>query len=357
MRARIIILTHNRPERLRRILNYYNEYGGDYNIIVADSSSDENKKGNKKTISSLSNLNISYLSNYSPKNKLLLRYLHKIADAINYVEEEHCVLCPDDGLITPNGINQSIDFLEKNPNFTVAHGHYISFYLKTDKKEKKQFRWKLIYPYKSITFPDAKARLFFHFSNYYPTTLAVYRTDFLKMIYKETIKFTNDLRFCELLPSALTLIHGKMKHLDVFYAALEHIPTSLGSTVETLKDFIKAGTYYEKYAKFRYCLAIHLSKDFQLTIEDSKRVVDNAISVYTKKYYSKKTKKLANTMKDVLNSLPDWVNERIRTLYRKLFLSKQIRMDDFRSSADFLSKFYDDVNKIRRYTLFYSKKK
>jgi len=51
----IIIPTYNRPDYLRRILSYYNEYGRDYNIIVADSSSDENKKMNKETISLLSN--------------------------------------------------------------------------------------------------------------------------------------------------------------------------------------------------------------------------------------------------------------------------------------------------------------
>ena len=44
----IIIPTYNRSDYLRRILSYYNEY-------VADSSSDETKKMNKETISSLSN--------------------------------------------------------------------------------------------------------------------------------------------------------------------------------------------------------------------------------------------------------------------------------------------------------------
>ena len=50
----ILIPTYNRSDYLRRILSYYNEYGGNYNIIVADSGSDETKKMNKETISSLS---------------------------------------------------------------------------------------------------------------------------------------------------------------------------------------------------------------------------------------------------------------------------------------------------------------
>ena len=346
----IIIPTYNRPEYLRRILNYYNEYGKDYNIIVADSSSDENKKRNGKIISSFSSINISYIDYPSEINPS-----YKIADALNHVNTKYCVLCADDDFVTPKGINQSVDFLEKNPDFTVAHGYYISFYLKTDEGKKQQFCWQPIYPYKSITFPDAKSRLNFHSSNYtIPTFYGVHRTDFLKMIYKETTKFTDDYRFGELLPSMLTLIYGKMKRLDVFYAARERISGSGGGTAENLRDFVRAGTYDEKYAKFRGCLATHLSKKSLLDVEESKRVVDDAMSAYMKKKF------LINKMSNALDylRLPDWIDEGIRTLYRKLFLSKQMRMDDFRSHMDIsYSKYYDDFNKIRLHVLSYSNSK
>jgi len=343
----IIIPTYNRPEYLRRILGYYNEYGENYNIIVADSSSDENKRINKKTISSVSNLNILYLTNYSTE----INPTNKIADAINYADTKYCVFCADDDFVTPNGIKQSVDFLEKNPDFTVAHGHYISFYLKTDKGGKQQFCWTPIYPYKSITFPDAKSRLIFHLSYYYPTFYAVHRTDFLNMIFEETLRFTDDVRFGELLPSMLTLIHGKMKCLDVLYAAREDIPGSTGQICENLKDFIKVGTHDEKYAKFRDCLAMHLSKKSQLSIKESKKVVDDAMAVYMRKYFDfihKMGKKLDHLR------LPDWIDKVIRAPYRKLFLPKQ--MNDFPIFSDTSSQYYDDFNKIRLHVLSYSKK-
>lgn len=353
----IIIPTYDRPNYLRRILGYYNEYRGDFNIIVADSSSNENKKLNKKIISSFSNINISHLSNYSSK----INPYYKIADAINYVEEKYCVLCADDDFITPNGINQSIDFLERNPDFTAVHGDYISFCLRTDKKGKRQFCLAPIYSHKSITFSDAKSRLFFHLSNYnVPTFYAVHRTDFLKMIFKETLKSINDDRFGELLPSMLTLIYGKMKCLDVLYDARERIPNSGGRTCETLGDFIKARTYDEKYAKFRECLATHLSKKSQLDVEESKRVVDNAMSAYMRRYSKGHKNILVHKTSNILDylRLPDWMDEGIRSLYRKLFVfSKQIRMDNLRRSVDNpSSKYYDDLSKIRRHVLFCPKK-
>lgn len=355
----IMIPTYNRPNYLRRILNYYNECGRDYNIIVADSSLDKNKKQNEKIISSFSNPNISHLSDYCSK----FNVFHKIADAINYVEEKYCVVCADDDFITPNGINQSVDFLEKNPDFTVAHGYYIGFWVETDKKGKQKFCWAPTYSYGSMTCSDPKSRLTGYLSNYLiPTFYAVHRTDFLKMIFEETLKFTNDYRFGELLPSILTLIYGNMKCLDVLYGARERTPNSGGRTYETLGDFIKARTYDEKYAKFRECLSTHLSKKSQLDVEESKRVVDDSMSAYMKKYYSKDYKNiLIHKMSNILNylRLPDWMDEGIRSLYRKLFVfSKQIRMDDFQRSVDnSSSKYYDDFSKIRRHVLSYAKKR
>lgn len=341
----ILIPTYNRSDYLRRILSYYNENAGNYNIIVADSSSNENKKRNEKIISSFSSINISYINYPSEIN---LHY--KIADALNHVNTKYCVLCADDDFVTPNGIDQSTDFLEKNQDFTVAHGYYISFYLKTDKK-KQHFYWDPIYPYKSITFPDAKSRLNYQFSNYYPTFYAVHRADFLKMIFEETTKFTDDYRFGELLPSMLALIYGKMKCLDVLYAARELIPTSTSGRVENIRDFIKNDTYDKKYTKFRDRLAVHLSKMSQLDIEESTKVVDNAMSAYMAEYPEDYKDIVIHKMKEILDhlGLPDWIDKGIRALYRKLFLPKQ--KDSFLNLKSSIEghyfKYYSDFKKIR----------
>ena len=350
----IIIPTYNRPDYLRRILNYYNGYGGNYNIIVADSSSDENKKRNEKIIPSFSSINMLHIKNYPSE----IDPHYKIADALNHVNTKYCVLCADDDFVTPNSIDESTDFLEKNPDFTVAHGHYISFYLETDKRGKQQFCGAPIYPYKSITFPDPVSRLTEHLGNYsVPTFYGVHRTDFLKMVFKETLKFTNDYQFGELLPSMLTLIYGKMERLDMLYAARESIHTSTSGRVETFRDFIRNGTYDEKYAKFRDCLAVHLNIKTQLDVEESKKVVDNAMAVYMKKYFDFTAKDIfIHKMKKKMDHLrlPDWIDKGIRVPYRKLFLPKQ--MNDFPIFSNTSSKYYDDFDKIRLHVLSYSKK-
>lgn len=350
IKVSIIIPTYNRPAYLRRILDYYNDCGKDFNIIVADSSSNENKRLNKRIIQGFPNINISYLNDYPPE----LRWFHKVADAVNHVEEKYCVLCADDDFVTPNGINQSVDFLEKNPDFTVAHGYYIGFYLKTDEEGNQQFYWKPAYSHESITFSDPKLRLNYHLSNYSQLTIyGVHRADFLKVILEETAKFTDDDRFGELLPSMLTLIYGKMKCLDVLYGAREVLPNSGGRTSKRLNDFFREGTYNEKYARFRDCLSTHLSKQSQLDIKESKKVVDDAMSAYMKKHYP--VKPLISKMKDILDylRLPDWMDRGIRRSYREL--TRLSRTKKYSIDMSPSSEYYDDFNKIRLHVLSHSK--
>ena len=344
IKATIIIITHNRSSCLRRLLDYYKRNKNDFKIIVADSSSDENKIVNKEIISSFPDLDILYLYDYS--DKVEIRY--QFADAINHVKTKYCLLCADDDFITPKGIKQSVNFLESNPDFTVALGYFISFYSKTKKRGEKQFYWKPLYSHKSITFPDPKLRLAKHLSDYSLVTIfGVHRADFFKMIFRETLKFTDAERFAELLPSMLTLIYGKMKCLDVLYAVREITLDSSGIAGEDIYDFIKEGSYNGKYTKFRNCLATHLSKKSHLKIEESEKVIDDAMSAYLKKYYPNKYQYL-------LKYLPGGMYEKIRALYVRTRLTFPKR--NFSNSTDNLpSKYYNDFTKIRDCVISHAK--
>ena len=233
----IIIPTYNRSKYLKRILNYYNKYERNFKIIVADSSSDENKRVNKKNISLLSFLDIQYIDKYASK----INPYDKWCNVLNYVKTKYALFCADDDFIIPNGIKKSIDFLEKNADFSCAQGHYISFYLGNN-LQKKEFVFKPSYTYyNSITSDNVKDRLFSNFVNYMQTIYAVHRTNLLKMIFEESAKYTNDNRFGELLASMLDLVYGKVKKLDILYSAREVIVGSDGQRDKNMKDFIRDG--------------------------------------------------------------------------------------------------------------------
>ncbi len=358
----ILIPTYNRPEYLKRILSYYNGFEENYNIVIADSSSIENKEINKKNISLFSNLDILYLDYYSSK----INPFHKFADMVNYVEKKYCVFCADDDFIIPNGINQSVTFLEKNSDFSVAQGRFIAFSIKNNKnKGSKQFHWVPIYASKSIIFSDPKDRLYEHLSNYtLPTIYAVHRTDLTKMIFNETIKYVSDDQFIELLPSLLDLIYGKMKKLDVLYSSREMIVGSGGQTSKSLEDFRKEGTYESKYIDFKNCLAKHLLKNSQMDSDEAKELIDEAMSKYLKKYYFKSFKHiLISKMKNLLNALdlPESIDKNLRMFYRKIFtpkynLNKSKEYYNYKKIVESPnSKYFDDFERIQKHVSLYSK--
>ncbi len=355
----ILIPTSNRPSYLKRILGYYSGYESTYSIIVADGSSDAIKRVNEETISSFNNLSIQHLDKYSSETRLYMRIL----DALNYVNTKYCVFCADDDFITLNGIKQSVHFLEGNPDFTIAQGYYIGFHLEINKEGNQEFHWNPRYSQESIIFANPEDRLACYLSKpWIPTFYAVHRTDLMRMIFEEAVKFTEDNRFGELLSSSLVFIRGKMKCLDVLYGARENPPETGIATQKTLLDFIRDGTYDKKYREFRGCLSMHLSRQSKLNIKEADKVIDKAMSFYIKrKYLSRDYKRILITkMNEVLShlNLPNWIDNGVRGLYRKLFPQKNITsyISDFPVSSDIspASRYYPDFNRIRLHVLAHS---
>ena len=347
----ILIPTYNRPGYLKRILAYYDDYRVAYNIVVADGSSDEIKKVNKETVSSFPSLRIQHLAEYSPDT----HPLNRLADALKHVDTHYCVFCADDDFVTPNGISQSVDFLDKNPDFAIAHGRYISFRLKKAGGEEERFHWRPLYSHASITFSDAETRLRHHLSSYsIPTFYAVHRTDFLRVIFAETARFTDDARFGELLPSMLALIYGKMKCLEVLYVARESLSDSAGAASARLLDFVSDGTYDDRYGRFRECLATHLVRQSQLDIEVAKKATDDAMATYMSRFYSRDNL-ITQKMKAFLDrlDLPDPIDARIRLAYTRLTGLRRTKQDSIDVSP--ASEYYDDFSRIRLHVLSHSR--
>jgi glycosyltransferase domain-containing protein len=338
----LLIPTYNRPGYLKRILGYYSDYRVPYNIIVADGSSDEVKQVNEQTVHSFPILKIRHLHKYSSETHHFLR----IEDALKSVVTEYCVLCADDDFITPNGINQSLDFLDKNRDFAVAHGRYIFFYF--DQGGKRQFKWNPAYSCESITFTDPAVRLSHHLSNYLtPTFYSVHRTDLLQMIWAENTRSGNGMILSELLLSMLALIHGKMKCLDVLYSAREK---ELNERISWLTpaDAIKSGKYDQEYTRFRICLATHLSEQAQLDMEASGKFIDDAMSAYMKKYFLSDVIPTRSSKKKILDSLslPNWIERGVTNS----ITWGAVRIREIYNAVSIL-KYRGDFNRIRLHVL------
>ena len=368
MKCTVLIPTYNRPAYLKRILSYYHQYGKNLPVLIADSSLDENKWLNRETVSSFHDASFSYLDKYEPSTNAY----HKMLDALEQVSTEYCVLCADDDFVTPSGITAAVAFLDINPDFSIAHGHYLGFRLDIGSGSDPEFRWLMQYRYQSITHTEPKDRLSHYLSNcFVPTMYAVCRTNFKKMIFAEVIRSTSDYEFSELLHELLVFIYGKMKYLDILYAARDN--TSGHTVTNSMLDFVKGSSYEKKYLIFSGTLANHLSKQSGIVIPESQKIVDAAISVYFDKYVWRKNTSTHNIITvgsiivkiaqkvDQLN-LPQWLYSGLRRLYRSyryLFQSPvENAYDSFVYSFDApSSKYYHDFNQIRFHVLSFAREK
>lgn len=338
----LVIPTFNRPEFLRRILDYYNSSSIKFNIIIVDSSLPKNKKKNKKIASFFSNLKISYFYNFSPKQPPHYKY----GEMLKFVKAKYVCFCPDDDFLVPNGIKEAVNFLEQNPDYTTAHGSYISFYLQKSIFSLNKFWWRFIYPYQSIKFLSPLSRLQHHLTSYYQVLWAVRRTDIVKSCYKEFMKSKADpYLFGELLPDMLTLIAGKMKRLNKFYCARQAFSTSY-SYWPSLMDARKNGIYDKEYLKFKNCLVENLVK-CGFSKSKSLQTIDYSMDKYLKTTIQEH---LTGRINLLLDHFPSFVKKSFRFAHIKYLFSKSNR-DRIGLIDKPSSKFFNDFNAIRQIVL------
>lgn len=343
----LIIPTYNRPKFLRRILEFYDSYITPFKIIVVDSSSKPNKNLNKKIVSSFSNLNILYIDKFPEKLPSHLKY----AKMVQYATSKYVCFCPDDDFIVPNGIREAVEFLEKNPDYAAAHGTYIAFYVYSNPFKFKKFWWKFIYPYKSIISSDSQERFVSHLTNYYQVLWSVRRTNLVKTCYQEFLKSKADpYLFGELLPDMLTVIYGKMKRLNTFYAARQAFSTSYGYW-PSLFDAQREGIYEKEYIKFKNCIAKNLMK-YGFSKDKSLSIIDLSMKRYLK---TTMQEHLMGRVNLLLKFFPSFIRICIRLLHAKYLFSKMMK-DRIGLIDNPSSKYFKDFEIIRRIVLEHNKR-
>lgn len=339
----LMIPTYNRPEFLKRILQYYNQYKVNFNIIVADSSKPYNKKLNRKIVQLFPNLNILYIDKFSSK---LISH-HKFAKMVEFVKTKYCVFCADDDFIVPNGINEAVDFLEKNADYSTAHGSYISFYAFNNPLGPKKFWWNFIYPYRSITYQKAEDRLAAHPDDCQQVLYAVRRTEIVKTCYSELLKSqVNPLLFGERLPDVLTIILGKMKRLNNFYAARQSFSTSYSYWPDE-RDAIKDGTFDKEYIKFKHSIISNLGKISKISIEEMNKIIDLNMEKYIQSSWQQHLVAKVNLM---LKPFPEFIPKLLRVLHAKYLFSKD-KEDRIGLIDNPTSKYFKDFDGIRKLVL------
>lgn len=342
MKVDLIIPTYNRVKFLERILDYYKDFGKDFRIIVADSSSDQNKIINRQTIKKYSQLHILHLDHF-PQT---LPQHQKFIEMVKFIKSKYCVFCADDDFVIPNGIKECINFLEKNPDYSAAHGTYISFYLSKNIFGNQFFKWRLLFSPLTINSSKSIYRVKAHLTDFVLTLWAVRRTKDVKAAYAEFSKVQFNRytlpNFGELLPDALIASFGKIKSIDTFYGARQCF-SQINSTYLSLTEADNIGKYAGDYQKFRTILKNNLSIDSRDFENDISKDIDAAMEAYSRHSFQEH---LQNKIYRSLEDYPQFISKFLKSLHTLYLFSKQ-KDGIFGSIDQPSSSYYEDFTHIK----------
>lgn len=235
----VIIPAHNRPQRLQRLLDYY--AGSGIRIIVPDSSTEK------------------FTGHYDPDTTTYLHrpglhFLLKIKEILPMISTPYVLYCADDDFAVPEAIEQITDFLDHNPGYSIAQGHYLTF-IPTPKKI--TFLPRYIRNFDSrVTSDDPAVRLEEKRHGVYaPLLYGVARTDAFRTIYSYCFNDDGKLRFENLFLAEeffnnAMLIMGKYATLPCFFSAREQIPgsaTSFTTPISVIKSSPEQRWQYDGY--------------------------------------------------------------------------------------------------------------
>lgn len=256
--ATVIIPAHNRPERLTRLLDYY--AGTGVRIIVPDSST-------KEYTGPIDSDTTIYL------HRPGLHFILKINEILPLITTPYVLYCADDDFAVPQAIEQITEFLDRNPDYSIAQGHYLTF---VPTPRKITFLPRYIRNFNSrVTAAAPQDRLIEKRKGIYaPLLYGVARTDAFRKIYSYCFDSDGKLRFENLFLAEeffnnAMLIMGKYATLPCFFSARERIPgsaTSFTTPIASLKSNPKERHQYDGYLS---ALALLLSDRSEMSYQEA----------------------------------------------------------------------------------------
>ena len=246
----VVIPTHNRNYYLSRCLWYHAHFPfGE--IIVADSSNDEKRTVNRRTVTEIQqhfSTRITYLEYDFPPEEYGGDIYRKWSDAVQHVGTEYSLSCTDKEFLIPTAVSQAVLFLDEHPDYSIAD----STYLMAESPG-------LVYPWQSdLSFEsdDVVVRLneLVDFKLAVGTQFALRSSSQHKLMFENLAKYElYDLRFGEIEIELFPLLSGKTRRDTTSYLSIRDVSKSRQkfSTVKSESSFLRYPFIYE-YPAERY---------------------------------------------------------------------------------------------------------
>lgn len=204
-RLTLVVITHNREASLRRTLQHYKQYP--CRILVLDSSA------------VAANLDVDFPGvDYRHLPQFSYSGLQeKLAYGISQVSTPLMSFAADDDFIVHEALDQSVEFLEANPDYSLCHGYSLMFLAQGDSVLYYRRNKKVQEDYCSA---DAAQRATEFLGQFIPPFYAVTRTALLQQWYAQLPAGTN-LEWQEIGHAYFLILSGKARILPIPYVVRE----------------------------------------------------------------------------------------------------------------------------------------
>jgi glycosyltransferase domain-containing protein len=214
MDVTILIPTLNRSEYILRILEFYKKSFFTGQILILDSSTNEEGVINKENIKKFSkNLDITYIWDIGWSFELIKKYQ-------KYIKKKNCIFSGDDDYIIVDGLKKCSNFLNQKKNKEIVavsgRGLTLGVYGKNYDKIFTTSEYKLAYTDEK----NPLSRIQNFFKNYAVSIYSLCRTDIFKKVLEYSL-LKKDRHKCsynaingELLPCSIMVSFGRIDQIE-----------------------------------------------------------------------------------------------------------------------------------------------
>ena len=243
-RLTCLVPTHNRPQFLRRLLQFYSRFAPGFSFLVVDSSSPPVAAENLAIIESWkSEVDVEY-------RHFDLSFIDKCVRGLEQVRTPFVVFCADDDILFPDTTRQCVDFLANKPGYSSAMGRTVQ--LDTTPALWHGSGLRVLKGY-SIEHDRPLDRCRQMITRVFSSFYAVYRTETLLDNFRVTAAHTDSrlsLEIPEVLLSQLSVLCGRLKVLPLMYSIRERHHSNAGRA-------LRSGVRQQSelfYQRFKECL-------------------------------------------------------------------------------------------------------
>lgn len=320
----IFIPTKDRPQYLKRTLDYLSKEKCYFPVLIGDSSIDN------FDYSPYSDLNIKY-KNFSPDISVLDRIIEKIKTT----KTKYIMMLGDDDFVNLQVIPELCHFLENNPDFVAVDGQEIRVVCGED-----GINQNIYHRQPDLSQNSTEERLLKHCKLYWPTFYTIQKKEVIlnSFLFQKKI-FHLGYLFQELGGSIISIVQGKYKNFDKLYLVRQNFHEHSTKAV-WWTSLIKESEFAEKRDFFIDAL-YNFAKSICLEGNGvSREILRDAFALYCKPF-SVQNKKVR--YHDIIKSnTPIFFQNIVKKIIKMLDRNPIIENSNHNTGSDF----YKEVHKI-----------